>query len=234
MNTDQHIQDYLHNRMKADERQVFEERLKNDKDFLKNFDEQKAIFKAFKISEAIRLKAKLAAHEKHISSKKRFISKPIIYAIAATFIVLLGSSIYFNFFKQDLYNKYFETFPNVYQPIVRGDSDKSLKAFMYYENNKYTEAQHEFQFILKNEENANIRFYLGLSYLNNNQFKEAISEFEKLNDTNFAFSAETLWYNALAEIKLENKLKAKKLLVILNDKYPNYKTTDVAEILETL
>lgn len=234
MKTDQYIQDYLHNRMNPKQKSDFEKLLIKDNELKKSFEEHKAVFNAFKMNESKRLKGNLAAHEKHISSKKRFIFKPIIYAIAATFIVLLGSSVYFNFFKQDLYDKYFETFPNVYQPIVRGDSDERLKAFMYYENNKFIEAQHEFKFILKNEENANIRFYLGLSYLNNNQFKQAITEFEKLNDTNFAFSAETLWYNALAEIKLENKLKAKKILVILNDKYPNYKATDVAEILETL
>lgn len=234
MNTEQHIQDYLLNRMKADERKDFERLLKKNKDFQKNFNEHKAVFEAFKISEANRLKSILAAQEKRISLKRRFISKPIIYVIAATFIVLLGSSVYFNFFKQDLYAKYYETFPNVYQPIVRGDSDERLKAFMYYENYKFLEAQHEFESILNNEENANIRFYLGLSYLNNNQFKEAITEFEKINDKNFEFNAETLWYNALAEIKLENKTKAKKLLLRLSDKYPKYKTTDIAEILDSL
>ncbi len=234
MNTDQHIQDYLHNRMRSDERKSFENLLEEDKNFKKEFKDHKAVFNAFKINEAQRLKAKLKAHEAQKSSKKRFISKPVLYSIAAIFIVLLGSSVYFNFFQQDLYKTYFEPYPNVYQPVVRGNEVESTEAFMYYENKAYKEAQISFEVLLQNEENPNIRFYYALSFLNNQQPKEAIVEFEKLKNIAFEFQAEVLWYQALAEIKIENFEKASSTLKKLKSTHPEYKNKAVEDLMGDL
>lgn len=234
MNTDQHIQDYLHNRMRSDERKSFEKQLKEDKNFKKEFEDHKAVFNAFKINEAQRLKDRLKAHEAQKSSKKRFISKPVLYSIAATFVVLLGSSVYFNFFKQDLYKTYFEPYPNVYQPVVRGNEVESTEAFMYYENKAYKEAQSAFEALLQEENNPNFRFYYALSFLNNNQPKQAIVEFEKLKDVKFEFQPEVLWYQALAEIKLENFEKAESILKTLQSKHPEYKKKAVEELMGDL
>ncbi len=234
MKTDQHIQDYLHNRMRSDERKSFENLFEEDKDFKKEFEEHKAVFNAFKINEAQRLKAKLKSHEAQKSSKKRFISKPVIYSIAAIFMVLLGSSVYFNFFQQDLYKTYFDPYPNVYQPVVRGNEVESTEAFMYYENKAYKEAQNAFEALLQMEENPNIRFYYALSFLNNKQPKEAIVEFEKLRNVKFEFQAEVLWYQALAEIQLENFEKAESILKTLQSKHPEYKKKGVEELMGDL
>jgi len=234
MNTNQHIQDYLHNRMRSDERKDFEKQLKEDKNLKKEFDEHKSVFNAFKINEAQRLKAKLKAHEAQKSSKKRFISKPVLYSIAAIFVVLLGSSVYFNFFQQDIYKTYFEPYPNVYQPVVRGSSQNSTTTFQYYENSAYEKAERGFKALLDVEEDPNLRFYYALSKLNQDKFAEASKEFEKLGSVDFEFSAEVLWFHALAELKLDHYEKAKILLSTMNNRNLSFKTTERNEILEKL
>jgi tetratricopeptide (TPR) repeat protein len=220
--------------MSSDERKDFEILLKEDKDFKKEFDEHKALFNAFKINEAQRLKDNLKAHEPQRSSKKRFTSKPVIYSIAAIFMVLLGSSVYFNFFQQDFYKTYFEPYPNVYQPVVRGNEVESTEAFMHYENKAYEKAQISFEVLLQNEEDPNIRFYYALSFLNNNQPLEAIVEFEKLRNIKFEFQAEVLWYQALAEIKLEKFEKAESILKTLQSTHPEYKKKAVEKLIGDL
>jgi tetratricopeptide (TPR) repeat protein len=220
--------------MSPEERQEFEELLKDDESFRNKFEEHKSVFNAFKINEAKKIKAKLKAHETQESTKKRFISKPVIYSIAATFIVLIGMSVYFNFFQQDLYKQYFEPYPNVYQPVVRGDAEESTKAFMYYENKKYTEAQNSFKSLLEKEDNPNVRFYYALSFLNQNQPKQAIDELKKLKNIKFEFQAEVYWYLALSEIKLEKFDSAKSNLRDLTSKHPKFKKDKVESLLDNL
>lgn len=220
--------------MSPDERQNFEKLLKEDEAFQKTFEEHKSVFNAFKINEAKQLKTTLVAHESKEPSEKRFISKPLIYSIAATFIVLLGMSAYFNFFKQDIYSQYFEPYPNVYQPVVRGDAEESTKAFMYYENRNYIMAQDAFIELLDKDDSPEVRFYLGLSYLNNDQTQEAISEFIKITDIDFEFEAELYWYYALAEIKLGHKENAANLLKQLRSNFPEYKKPALNSILKSL
>lgn len=220
--------------MSPEARQDFEKLLKDNEAFQKTFDEHKAVFNAFKINETKKLKAKLNAHEAQESSKKRFISKPVIYAIAATFLVLLGMSVYFNFFQQDLYNQYFEPYPNVYQPVVRGSSQNSTTTFQYYENGVYEKAEKGFKTLLDVEEDPNFRFYYALSMLNQNKFAEANKEFEKLASVDFEFSAEVLWFHALAQLKLDHSDKAKTLLSTMNKRNSSFKTIERNEILEKL
>jgi tetratricopeptide (TPR) repeat protein len=143
-------------------------------------------------------------------------------------------SVYFNFFQQDLYNQYFEIYPNVYQPVVRGSSEESTKAFMYYENKDYDKAQRAFLSLLEEENNPNIRFYYALSLLNDNLPEKGLEELKKLQNIQFEFQAEVLWYSALTNLKIENNLEAKKLLNTLKSKFPEYMPTDVKQLIDDL
>ena len=146
--------------------------------------------------------------------------------------MILGISLFFNLFNQNIYDQYFEIYPNVYEPIVRNSSENPEKAFVYYENQNYEKAQSAFKSLIQINENSNIRFYFALSYLNNNQPEKAILEFKKIKNSNFDFRAELLWYQALANIKLNNYAEAQTLLSQLISDYPNYKTQETKNLLE--
>jgi len=234
MNNDQHIQDYLQGKLNFEERQSFEELLQNDKTLKKDFEDYKSVQKAFKLNEAERLKSKLQTHEKDNSSGSSFNSRSFFYAIAASVLVLIGVSFYFNFFQQDLYGQYFETYPNVYQPVVRGSAEESTKAFMYYENQDYKSAQKAFESLLKEEDNPNIRFYYALTYLNEGDAKRANEELEALKNIEFEFQAEVIWYQSLSLIKLDRLEEAEELLQTINTKDFSFNRDKVDTLLEKL
>lgn len=234
MNNDQRIQAYFNHQLSQEERIAFEKSLGKDKDLRESFEEYQAVYNAFKINDAERLKARLLAHEKGTTSKKVFNFKPFFYAIAASFLILIGVSFYFNFFQQDLYGQYFETYPNVYQPVVRGSADESTKAFMYYENQDFESAQKAFENLLKEEDNPNVRFYYALALLNDDKVEAAVSEFKLLEGIEFEFQAEVLWYNALSLIKLDRLKEAKVLLQIIKTKAYSFNKDKVDKLLEKL
>lgn len=144
-------------------------------------------------------------------------------------------SVYLNFYQQNLYKQHFDIYPNVYQPIVRGESDtESSTAFMYYENKMYKEAQNAFESLLKEENNPNIRFYYALSFLNEGNTQQATEEFDNLKNIEFEFKAETYWYHALALIKLEKYDDAKVLLEKLKAEQYEFNKDKVEPLLEAL
>lgn len=235
MNDDQRIQDYIHNRLSAKEKERFEQAVKEDEALRKNYSEHKAIHNAFLLHEAEQLKLKLKSYEnKNAKSSTSKLKDPLFLAIAASILVVVGLTYYFNYFQQNLYEQYFEPYPNVYQPIVRGNTTQSTKAFMYYENQNYTMAQDAFEDLLDVKNNPNIRFYYALSFLNINQPEKAVREFKTLQGIKFEFQAEVFWYQSLALIKLQNKNEAKILLTKLSTEFPEFKTDDVQGLLDAL
>lgn len=235
MNDDRRIQDYIHNRLSAKEKERFEQAVNEDETLKKDYSEHKAIHNAFLLHEAERLKSKLKSYEnKNLKSSTSRLKDPLFLAIAASILVVVGLTYYFNYFQQNLYEQYFEPYPNVYQPIVRGNTTQSTKAFMYYENQNYTMAQDALEDLLVVDDNPSLRFYYGLSFLNNNQTEKAITEFNKIKDVDFEFKAELYWYMALAQLKLKNKNEAKNFLENLKTHFPDFKTDGVKDLLNSL
>jgi predicted Zn-dependent protease len=226
MDNDQRIQAYLHNRLSLEELTEFDKRLRDDQDFNTYFEEHKAVFMAFKITENERLKSKLKLHEKQSQGQQIFRSKPIIYAIAAIFMVLTAVSVYLNYTQQDLYNQYFEPYPNVYQPVVRSDKSSDLTtAFMYYESGNYDKAKMLFSSLLLETYDPNVDFYYALTLIELDEVEAAIQRFEQIpNDPGFEFSSELLWYKALAYLKVEDYQNASSSLEDLERSDKSYKT----------
>ena len=229
------INRYFKNSLSDKEEILFNDLLEKDTVFQKAFEEHKSMQRAFEINEAERLKDKLKSIEiEKVKPLNSLRQKRWVYSIVASVLVIVGLSVYLNYFNTTLYDDYFEIYPNVYQPIVRGNTEQSTKAFMYYENQNYKKAQNEFEDLLKVESNPNIKFYYALTLLNSGQTDKANQEFEKLKNIEFEFQAEVYWYYALAELKLEKTDQAKRLLKTLKSKYPSYKTEDVEILLNEI
>ena len=230
------IKKYLDNTLSTDERKRLDTLLENNQVFKREFEEHKSLHRAFEINEAEQLKQKLKAYENSNPSKPLSnSSKRFFLPIAAMLLVIIGLSIYLNFFNTSLYDKYFETYPNVYSPIVRSTSQRITdKAFMYYENKKYKKAQQSFELLLENNQNPNLQFYYALSLLNDGNAKKATTQFEPLLNTDFEFLPEVYWYYALTEIKLENYDKARNILQSSADKGFKFKAKKRKQLLNKL
>lgn len=227
------IHKYFKNSLSENEEITFNTLLNEDKDFQKSFKEHQSLHRAFEINEAERLKQKLKQLDINDDKKiKKLNNNRWLFSIAASVLIIVGISFYLNYFNTSLYEKYFETYPNVYQPVIRGSSSQS--PFVYYENGDFSQAEKEFEILLNSEDNPNLRFYYALSLLNQNQYEKANIEFEKLKSQDFEFLPEVYWYFALSQLQLDNSTKAKELLKFMNEKNWNFKKTERKEILEKL
>jgi len=235
MNNERLIIGYFKNTLTTEEQKKLNTLLLKDKMFKAEFEEYKALRNAFKINEAKALKEQLKALEAKTNNTKPNIRPIIKYAIAAAILAVLGFSIFFKLNTQSLYSKYYEPYPNVYKPVVRGNSDDQIsKAFMYYENKDFKLAKNEFESFLDTEDNPSVVFYYGLTLLELKEFDKAIRQFEDIANESFQFEEELLWYSALAYIEIESYIKARRALLALSKLSSSAYHEKAIEILEDL
>lgn len=92
-------------------------------------------------------------------------------------------------------------------------SEHLNRGMEFYGGEKYVEALAEFQLVLKQDAfNATANFYSGVSALALANAKEALGFFHKTDNKNNQFFEASLWYEALANVKLGDKKEASKLL----------------------
>ncbi|NRB59879.1 MAG: hypothetical protein HRU50_08105 [Winogradskyella sp.] len=231
------IQKYFKEVLTPQEEKEFSSLLENDSDFKLEFEEYSNLQKAFKINEADELKDFL----KNIEASEADIALPwykkqyIYYVAAAVLVIGLCIPMLMKPSSSDLYNSYFEIYPNVEQPVVRGDNDNaSNNVFQAYESNNFEKSSEGFKALLEKETNPNFRFYYAMSLLNSQKYDEALSELNVLESLEFDYIAETLWYSALISIKKEQFESAKSYLQILDNSNSSFKSKERKVLLKKL
>jgi tetratricopeptide (TPR) repeat protein len=125
---------------------------------------------------------------------------------------------------KELFAEYFEPYPNIIIPTVRGDfpADSSLKAKAYkaYDQADYKEAIVLFEEIDGKDEG--VLLYLGNAYLANGDAERAIPLFEKVIDEYDVFDEQAEWYLAFCSLKLGEKEKAIAILEAMAKKENSY------------
>jgi tetratricopeptide (TPR) repeat protein len=238
MDKEQYIQNYILGKVSDSDKETFEKLLETDLEFKYAYEDHKDLTAATKLQEAKEIKSKLQELEsKNISQvdKKTGFSKAWYLAIAS--ILLVGFFLTTNTptSGEDLYKSNFSIYPNTYQPITRGNSkNTSLKAFVAYENSDFEKAELAFEKLLQMEANPNIQFYYAMSLLSQSKYDMALTEFVKLNKTNYEYTSESTWYTALIYLKQEDFKKAKESLERLNTLNSNFKMEERKELLEEL
>src|SRR5690606_4112640 len=226
------IQKYFENSLSPQEVAQFEKLLSDDREFADEVTFQKKIKKAITLEERTTLKDKFKTFENQKTSNYNW------WYVAASIVVLLGTSIWFMGQKEDydtLYAAYYETYPNLIAPVVRNDKETITdreKAFVYYEKQDYDQALQTFQKIINtnpNEEYAH--FYSAISLMELDEFENAS---KILSETKWSekYEDDAIWYLALLELKNENLEVAKKLLQ-KTSKSGNYQKESL-ELLEKL
>jgi len=235
MNTERLIQNYIAHRLSEDDKAKVEHLLESDSAFKTEFESYKDMSIAFKISEAESLKKHFQELEGR-PKKQTFKRSNYLYLAIASMVVLGVFYTVFNTPSSDeLYDAYYSISPNTYQPVTRtNDSLKNNDAFVAYENRNFARAEHEFETLLKNTKNPNIRFYYASSLLNQSKYDLALEQFNILNQIDFDYSDESLWYTALIHVKKDDYEHAKAQLTKLNAKNSAFKTKEREALLESL
>lgn len=215
------INKYFEQQLTDKEKVMFESLLQNDSEFAKEVAYQKNVKKAITLNERETLKQTLQSFE---SNKKQPKKTYQFWSIAAVFLLFFGGLAWFQFMQdspEKLYQEYYQSYPNVVAPTVRGDNDRNIKsdAFYEYDSGNYQKSLELFSKIYADEEVDYALFYQAMSLMELKRYDEAIALFDtfETSDQN-AFSPFVKWYKALSYLKTNEKEKAIQLLKELSEK----------------
>ena len=213
MDHEELIEKYFAKSLNNDEKSLFDQLMQTSETFREQVVYEEDVQKAITLNERQALKEKLQSFE--IKKPKR--NYTIWYA-AASFAVMLG--IGFWTFSNDVdtnavYEEYYQSYPNVVAPTVRGENSTDIKseAFYSYDSGDYTKALTLFSKLYDTEKDDYSLFYKSMSLMELKRFDEALSSFEQFDlQKNNGFTPYVKWYKALTLVKLEQEEKALVLL----------------------
>lgn len=224
---------YFNKTLTNNEEVLFSNLLNKDADFKTLFDEHKNMQLAFEINEKENLKTLLNNIDtKEESSKNNKLNSKTIALLTACCLVI--ALLYFNNYNNNIYDDYFEVYPNVLEPVVRGEMNIKSDAFIAYENQNYQVAENNFKLILETNPDDNIRFYYALTLLNQNKTKPAQKVLNSLKQKNHDFLPEIYWYSALIAVKNHDFKLALKELQALQGMNSTFKKEEIKKLIEDL
>ncbi|WP_405413032.1 tetratricopeptide repeat protein [Maribacter sp. Asnod1-A12] len=238
MNKELLLYQYFANQLSESEQKLFNDLLESDMDFKAQFKFESDLKRVISKNENDNLKKKLVGFENEIKSANPNSKTNVgLWSMAASFALLiaLGYLAYTTFAGPNydsLYASNFETYPNTVYTITRSDNVETIarNAFAAYEANNHEIAVVAFLSLKKQEETAQIDFYLAQSYLNLGKEKEAIETLKNVIDNDIEFKAEAHWYLALAYLKEEDRVNAIATLKNLIEDF-DYKKDKAQELL---
>ena len=232
------IEKYFQGTITSDELDVLNMELDNDAKFKKEFANDKEAQLAVKHSKReeirTRLKPKIGEWENEINSRK--IRRRRNWSLAASMLLIMGLGWYITTLNSstNLYEEYYQTYPNEMIVITRDSPDNlETRAFTEYEAGNYEESTKFFLQMKDEGASVNIDFYLGISYLEQGKTSEAIIYFDEVIAGEGKFESQALWYSALANIKDNDIESAKSSLKLLQDRN-DFKVEEARELLTKL
>ncbi len=222
------------NGSKEEGRNDYKERLKTvEKDVVDEIE--------YAVDEDIREQVSGEGNKSHLMLNKR-----IYYVLAVAALIVAGVFIFIpDNTDRQLYEAYFQPYPNEVVPYTRGQQvpeefehldaleyNSIVQAMKYYDQGNYKEALKLFTGnVAQSENNAGILFYKSICQLETNKEIQAIGNFSYiLSLTTPPLEKQAEWYLALAYLKTNQTGKATQLL----EKIHNEKSHPYAEKAEEL
>jgi hypothetical protein len=158
-----------------------------------------------------------------LSSRSHIRKNWYYYAAAACITILVAAG----FFapssvqtSQDLYASYFEPYPNVFEPTMRGSGslirrpalNLRAEAFQAYEEGNYEKAAGLFSALLQEKKEPGILLLLGNTNLALNKTTEAKQNFNDLINNFDDLDIQAKWFLSLCFLKEGNTQQARQLL----------------------
>jgi len=211
------INHYFEKLLSAEEQKQFDLLMQSDVDFAKEVAFQKSLKKAITLNERAELKRKLTSFEPKKAKVKSF---KIWYAAASLFLIA-GLGFYFSQNSNTaIYEEFYQSYPNVVAPTVRGEQKEDIKseAFYEYDSGNYEKSLALFSAIYESEKDDYALFYKALSQMELQKTNDAINTFNQFDlNKNNAFTPFVKWYLALAYLKDNQTEKAMPLLKSLSE-----------------
>ena len=234
------VEKYFDAELNAEELKHFNSRVENDASFKALFHREKIIIGAIRNQGLIDNLHYLKSIEEKIQGNQ---SHPIAtgikgwyYYAAAAVVALLIAVTFLLPGKQntdELFADYFSPYPNVVEPIVRGNdlATERAAAFQAYEQKDYRNAAAGFEELLDNKEEPGILLLLGNSNLMLNKSNEARENFLTLINKYDDFDLQAKWFLSLSYLKSGDTDNARKILKELGETEVSY-ASKAKELLE--
>lgn len=162
-------------------------------------------------------------------------------SVAAIFIVISVCGFWFlnePNSSENLFANYFAPYENVIYPISRTEkvTNKKVAAFENYELGNYKKALNQFKALSeeRKEEREIIVFYMAICYLQLDQPEKTVDLLKNNFKNNTLWKDKNNWYLALAYLKTDNRMAAKKVLVKLSKEKVNFKKEATLSLLKLL
>jgi TolA-binding protein len=223
------IERYLDRSLNAEEKKEMEKRLTAEPDLKSKVREHQRLIQGIRYSHLQNKLEQLRTLETSLPNvtpdekgNQRWMEinwKPL--AAAAVFLLLTISYLIYNqkADPQELYANYFEPYPNVFEPTVRGDArvDKRTEAFNAYDRGDYKKASDGFRELVKEKSEPGVLLLLGNSNLMLGNIEEAQNNFLTLIKDFDELDGQAKWYLGLSYLKQGQKEKAKLIFQELGD-----------------
>ncbi len=218
------IEKYIDKDLDADELEMVKKLLANNPEFAKDYKLSVDINLAIAEKDTIILRRNLKEIHRNYKKdtgttiRKLYNKRWHLAAAAITIFILLGNVLINNYGSSkhdDIFNQFYQTESSI---MITRSSDSSFDTDLREALNLYSNAQYQdaIEIFIKHQNNVISNFYIGLSYIETNNFEKAIKAFQTVldhNDNLFIEQAE--WYKALCLIKLNQTEKATELLQII-------------------
>lgn len=219
------IERYLKNTMSVEERNTFEEKIKDNSTLQQQVKNVESIL--YGVRRGVFKNKVEAFHEEVISEelktkkdKKVFNLNYKYTSVAASIVVLVGSFWYFNREPkhEQLYSKYFKPDYGLATNMSENKSYELFDAMVDYREGNYNTAIKKWEnLLISKPKNDTLYYFLGVSYLAKNINEEAILKLQNvITDTESIFNKEAYLYLGLAYLKSGNITKAKENFVLSN------------------
>ncbi|WP_132214534.1 tetratricopeptide repeat protein [Mariniflexile fucanivorans] len=215
------IDRYLQERMPADEKLQFEERIEKDPILKAQIEDVKLL--RIGIGKAV-LKSRLKSFHEDlpdapiISKEKVFKINYKYHAIAASIVIALGCFWFLNRDSKNerLFAKHFKPDFGLATTMSESNNYDFDDAMVDYKQKNYDLAIKKWETILNAKpKNDTLNYFLGISYLAKNAEKEAVSKFQNVvKQDQSAFKSDAYLYLGLAYLKLDNLEKARENLAL--------------------
>lgn len=227
MEQEERINAYLDGTLDQEAILQLEDQLQTDPEFRILVEEHRKIKQAVKLQERQELRQFLQSIDAESQLKVHSGKNWLRMGLAACLTLVIGYFLWINLGdsrSEKLYEKYYQTYPNLIAPTLRGDRDSSLTsaAFAAYDQADFAKAEALFA-KLKESENPDLaRFFQGICFLELGKPEEALRSFQQVSATSKNPDKTTAqWYEALTYLLLDQQGQAKSLLTGVKGK-PNH------------
>jgi hypothetical protein len=229
------VERYFDNTLTDQETAQLTIKLQKDAELLRIFEQEKLLVKTIRFRAAENDLKFLKHLEKSLSQPgKRYLPRHWYYYAAAACItvfalagILMPAS---QQTPQELYASYFEPYPNVFEPALRGSGsllhrqaiNKRAEAFQAYDERSYEKAAQLFAELLTEKQDPGMLLLLGNSNLALNNTEDAKKNFNDLIANFDGLDIQAKWFLSLCYLKEGQTEKARNLLEELGETEISY------------